>query len=45
MTASRDGTTQAALDKLLKEYSLAGDTRLYREAMRESLTPTGAPGI
>jgi len=45
MAASRDGTTQAALDRILREYSLAGDTRLYREAMRESLTPTGTPGV
>jgi hypothetical protein len=45
MPASRDGTTQAALDRLLKEYALGGDTRLYREAMRESLTPTDAPGV
>jgi len=45
MPASPDGATKAALDKLLKEYSLAGDTRLYREAMRDALTPTGAPGV
>jgi len=45
MTPSRDEATQAALDRLLKDYSLAADTRLYREAMRESLTPTDAPGV
>jgi hypothetical protein len=45
MTAQHDGHTQAALDRLLKEHSLGYDTRLYREAMRESLTPTGEPGV
>ena len=45
MPAHRDGATQAALDKLLEEHGLAGDTRLYREAVRESLTPTNTPGV
>jgi len=45
MTPPRDEAIQAALDRLLKDYSLAADTRLYREAIRESLTPTGAPGV
>jgi hypothetical protein len=33
MTPPRDEAIQAALDRLLKDYSLAADTRLYREAM------------
>ena len=45
MTPSRDEATQAALDRLLKDHSLAADTRLYREAMRESLKPTDAPEV
>jgi len=45
MTAQRDGATQAVLDKLLQEHGLTGDKRLYREAMREALTPTGTPGV
>ena len=45
MTPSRDEAIQAALDRLLKDYSLAADTRLYREAMRDALTPTGTPGV
>jgi hypothetical protein len=45
MTDPRDGTTQAALDKLLAEHGLAGDTLLYREAMREALSPTSTPGV
>ena len=45
MTIQRDAATQAALSKLLEEHNLAGDARLYREAMRESLVPTGQPGV
>jgi hypothetical protein len=45
MTVHRDGATQAVLDKLLEEHGLVGDTRLYREAVRESLTPTDTPGV
>ena len=45
MTVHRDEATQAALDRLLAEHGLAADTRLYREAVRESLTPTGTPGV
>jgi hypothetical protein len=44
MPAPHDGATQAALDKLLEQYGLARDTRLYREAMRDALSPSGAPG-
>lgn len=45
MTAQRDGITQTALDKLLAEYGFTPDTRLYREALRETLTATESPGI
>jgi hypothetical protein len=45
MTADRDAGTQAALDKLLTEHGLAADTRLYREATPEALTPTETPGV
>ena len=45
MTAQHDGHIQAALDRLLTEHSLGHDTRLYREAMREALVPTSAPGV
>jgi hypothetical protein len=44
MTALRDGTTQAAVDRLLREHGLGDDTLLYREAVRATLTPTGTPG-
>jgi hypothetical protein len=45
MPIQRDAATQAALSKLLEEHNLDGDARLYREAMRESLIPTGQPGV
>ena len=45
MTTDRDEVTQAALDKLLAEYGLAADTRLYREATPEALVPTDTPGV
>ena len=45
MTLDRDGATQATLDKLLEQYGLAADTRLYREATPEALVPTETPGI
>ena len=45
MTADRDAATQAVLDKLLEEHGLAADTRLYREATPEALTPTDTPGV
>ena len=44
MTVPRDGATQVALDKLLVERGFSGNTRLYREAVRESLIPTDTPG-
>jgi hypothetical protein len=45
MTIQRDAATQAVLSKLLEEHNLAGDARLYREAMRDSLIPTGQAGV
>jgi len=45
MTAPRDGITQAAVDRLLKEHGLGDDTLLYREAVRQSLVPTKTPGL
>jgi len=45
MTVQPDGAAQTALEKLLEEYGLTSNTRLYRETVRESLTPTHAPGI
>ena len=45
MTADRNDTTQLVLQKLLDEHGLAHDTRLYREAERNSLTPTDTPGV
>jgi len=44
MPANHDGATQSALDKLLTQHGLKGDTRLYREAMRDSLKPADTPG-
>jgi len=41
----RDEATQAALGRLLEEHGLAGERRLYREAVRESLTPTDVAGV
>lgn len=45
MTMQRDDATQAVLSKLLAEHHLEGDKRLYREALRESLSETGTPGV
>ena len=45
MTMQRDDSTRAALSKLRAEHNLRDDTRLYREAMRESLTATATPGV
>lgn len=39
-----DGPTQATLDRLLAEHGLGRDTKLYREAVRDGLTPTATPG-
>ena len=44
MAIHRDAATQAVLDKLLDEHGFAAETRLYREAVRDSLTPSDTPG-
>ena len=45
MTAPRDESTRQALQSLMNEHRLFAETPLYREAMRDALTPTGTPGI
>jgi hypothetical protein len=45
MTAQRDESTQKTLERLLDEHRLFAETPLYREAMRDALTPTGTPGV
>jgi hypothetical protein len=45
MSTQRDAATQAVLTRLLEEHNLAGDARVYREAMRESLAATSTPGV
>ncbi len=45
MTANRDAATQTALDNLLAEYGFTPETQLYREALRQALTPTDSPGV
>jgi hypothetical protein len=45
MSAQRDEATQKALDTVLKEHRLFPETPLFREAMRETLTPTDMPGV
>jgi hypothetical protein len=39
MTASRDDATSAALAQLLETHGLRGETRLYREVMRDAMAP------
>ena len=43
--SARDETTQKTLDKLMLEHRLFAETPLYREAMRDTLTPTETPGV
>jgi len=45
MSAERDESTKKTLQKLLDENRLFAETPLYREAMRDALTPTGTPGV
>ena len=45
MQIQRDEATQAVLSRLLDEHQLTGETRLYREAERASLTATPTPGV
>ena len=39
-----DQSKQEILSKLMAEHGLTGDTRLFREVERLSLTPTGSAG-
>ena len=41
----RDESTQKTLEKLMNEHRLFAETPLFREAMRDALTPTGEPGV
>ena len=41
----RDESTKKTLEKLMNEHRLFAETPLYREAMRDALTPAGAPGV
>ncbi len=45
MTVDGEGAAHAALAKLLDEYGLSTETRLYREVTADSLIPTETPGI
>ena len=45
MAAQHDEATKKALEKLLVEHRLSLETPLYREAMRDTLTPAGTPGV
>jgi hypothetical protein len=40
-----DHSADAALEKVLREHGLARDSRLYREATRDSLTPTDTADV
>lgn len=44
MTIPRDEATQSTLSKLLEEHGLTGESRLFREAERRSLSSTDTPG-
>ncbi len=45
MTTPRNETIQSTIDRLLAKHGLGRDSRLYREAMREVLSPTDTPGV
>ena len=44
MSTPLDEATQSILARLLEEHGLTEETRLFREAERASLTPTGTSG-
>ena len=44
MTNEGGAQAREALEKLLQAYGLTEETRLYRETVRKSLTPTDTPG-
>jgi hypothetical protein len=45
MPAQHDEATKKTLEKLLVEQRLSIETPLYREAMRDAVTPTERPGV
>ena len=45
MSVLGDDSRQKTLQKLMQEHRLFAETPLYREAMRNSLTPTNTPGV
>jgi hypothetical protein len=45
MPPSPSDAHRSTLDKLLVDNGLTAASRLYREAVREALTPTGTPGV
>jgi len=45
MTAPRDPAVQAKLDQLLQDNGFDADSRLFREALRESLGVTKSAGV
>jgi hypothetical protein len=44
-TGKGGGKTNPVLEKLLEEHGLGSNTRLYREATPDALTPTATPGV
>ena len=45
MSTPNSESAQAILLKLLEEYGLTGESRLFREAERQSLAPANTPGV
>ena len=45
MPTQRDEATQVTLLRLLEDHQLGGETRLFREAERASLSATATPGV
>ncbi len=43
MSAQPEAATRAVLQRLLSESGLNAESRLYREALRKTLTPTSTP--
>lgn len=45
MSNQRQDTQRSALDKLMQESGLTGETLLYRQTLAEFLSPTDEPGV
>ena len=45
MSTPDSESAQAILSRLLEEHGLTGESRLFREAERQSLDPTDTPGV